>query len=116
MLDQKRTINCQEWGYNHIGYMRWWLNHLPRYTGVTDGVLNNWWYYVVDYDAAVEEATRLTTVDDKESYSNLAPGAYSLEQNYPNPFNPFTKIRFSLKSAQHVTIKIYDILGREVKV
>ncbi|MCK9281147.1 MAG: T9SS type A sorting domain-containing protein [Melioribacteraceae bacterium] len=39
---------------------------------------------------------------------------YSLNQNYPNPFNPTTKINFSIPISEFVTIKIYDILGREV--
>lgn len=39
----------------------------------------------------------------------------ALYQNYPNPFNPTTIITFSLHEADHVTIKLYDILGKEVK-
>ncbi len=42
------------------------------------------------------------------------PATYLLEQNYPNPFNPVTQIRFSLPTAGHVTIIIYDMLGKEV--
>jgi hypothetical protein len=43
------------------------------------------------------------------------PRSYSLSQNYPNPFNPTTTIRFDVPKPSHVTIKIYDILGREVR-
>jgi hypothetical protein len=43
------------------------------------------------------------------------PVTYQLEQNYPNPFNPSTTIRYELRAAAHVLLKIYDILGREVK-
>jgi len=39
---------------------------------------------------------------------------YSLSQNYPNPFNPSTKIKFSIKVPGNVTLKIYDVLGREI--
>lgn len=46
--------------------------------------------------------------------SNI-PTQYELSQNYPNPFNPITTIRFGLPQKDNVTIKIYDILGREVK-
>ena len=39
---------------------------------------------------------------------------YSLEQNYPNPFNPSTTIKYSIPTTSIVSIKVYDILGREV--
>jgi len=42
------------------------------------------------------------------------PSDYKLSQNYPNPFNPTTTIRFALREAGPVSLKIYDILGREV--
>jgi hypothetical protein len=42
------------------------------------------------------------------------PLRYALEQNYPNPFNPSTTIRFSLPVAGHVSLIVYDILGKEV--
>jgi alpha-D-xyloside xylohydrolase len=45
-----------------------------------------------------------------------APGETKLEQNYPNPFNAITKISYSTLHRNHVTIKIYDLLGREVAV
>lgn len=40
---------------------------------------------------------------------------YKLSQNFPNPFNPTTNILFSLRNPEIVTIKVYDILGREIK-
>ncbi|NLT50930.1 MAG: hypothetical protein GXX85_08450, partial [Ignavibacteria bacterium] len=45
---------------------------------------------------------------------NILPAEYSLEQNYPNPFNPSTMIRYQLPISNMVSLKIYDILGREV--
>ena len=39
---------------------------------------------------------------------------YALTQNYPNPFNPSTQIKFAIKEAGFVTLKVYDVLGKEV--
>jgi hypothetical protein len=38
------------------------------------------------------------------------------DQNYPNPFNPVTKINFNIPKSEIVTLKIYDILGKEVAI
>lgn len=42
------------------------------------------------------------------------PEIYSLEQNYPNPFNPVTKIRFAVTISGFITLKVFDILGKEI--
>lgn len=44
------------------------------------------------------------------------PAEYSISQNYPNPFNPSTKIDFSLPADSKVTLKVYDISGKEIAV
>ncbi len=46
---------------------------------------------------------------------NSAPVSYNLEQNYPNPFNPSTKIVYSIPKESNVTLKIFNILGQQVK-
>ncbi|MBI3125450.1 MAG: T9SS type A sorting domain-containing protein, partial [Ignavibacteriales bacterium] len=43
-----------------------------------------------------------------------APSQLKLAQNYPNPFNPGTTINYQIPFASHVTLKVYDVLGREV--
>ena len=42
------------------------------------------------------------------------PSEFKLHQNYPNPFNPGTTIRYDLKTAGQVSIRVYDITGKEV--
>ncbi len=42
------------------------------------------------------------------------PDSFILEQNFPNPFNPETTIKYSLPKEDHVTLKVYDLLGREI--
>ena len=42
------------------------------------------------------------------------PESFTLTQNYPNPFNPSTQIQFSVAHAGFVSLKVYDMLGREV--
>jgi len=57
----------------------------------------------------------LTDVED----NNLVPDEFFVSQNYPNPFNPTTTIKYSLPSDKltyHVTIKVYDVLGRLIAV
>jgi hypothetical protein len=52
------------------------------------------------------------TEPDKPETPEIAD--FGLEQNLPNPFNPVTTIAFTLPSTQHVSLKVYDVSGREV--
>jgi hypothetical protein len=56
---------------------------------------------------------RLLAVVGIHENNNEIPASYSLSQNYPNPFNPATKIDFAIPQNEFVTLKIFDILGRE---
>lgn len=61
--------------------------------------------------------TTFTAIDDPIELNRL-PEKYRLFQNYPNPFNPNTDIRFQIADRRypvHTTLKIYNILGREVR-
>ncbi len=54
------------------------------------------------------------TVTDVQSGPVEPPEEFALEQNYPNPFNPSTLIGYRLSTAGLVSLKVYDVIGREV--
>ncbi|MCC7431692.1 T9SS type A sorting domain-containing protein, partial [bacterium] len=60
------------------------------------------------------DVTDLIFPDEVSEKSNKASG-YELAQNYPNPFNPTTSIKVKFPQNENGTLKIYNILGQEVK-
>jgi hypothetical protein len=105
------------------------------YSTRTDGIIpGNASGYTSPYDVKFDEKKNLYTQSyygwtvDKwiyqgtlpviplkvEKIGNEIPVGYELKQNYPNPFNPSTIIEFSIPERQHVSLKIYTILGQEV--
>ncbi len=50
----------------------------------------------------------------EESLASLTPDMYSLKQNYPNPFSPSTTIEYSLPVSQHVSLSVFDLMGRHI--
>lgn len=75
-----------------------------------------WWYRLkqIDLDGTVHysDAVRADVLTGASDES--LPLKTFLLQNYPNPFNPETRISFSIASPVHVTLTVYDVLGREV--
>jgi hypothetical protein len=62
----------------------------------------------VDFDGSVNYSSEVFV------NGGIKPDKFELSQNYPNPFNPATRISYSIPEKSFVTLKIYDILGKEV--
>jgi photosystem II stability/assembly factor-like uncharacterized protein len=73
------------------------------YAGTTEGKINKRAEYAI--------ATPVTELPDN---TKVVPDNYYLAQNYPNPFNPATTIKYAIKQTGFVTIKVFDMLGREI--
>ena len=56
-----------------------------------------------------------STVINVNNNNNNIPESFRLDQNFPNPFNPNTIIRFNIKNSRFISLKVYDILGKEVQ-
>ncbi|MGB8320593.1 MAG: T9SS type A sorting domain-containing protein [Ignavibacteriaceae bacterium] len=77
------------------------------------------WFYLTSSDSTVGvyviRAYVSLITDVANQGAELTPTKYSLSQNYPNPFNPATTINFQIAEDGFVSLKVYDILGNEVK-
>jgi uncharacterized repeat protein (TIGR01451 family) len=80
-------------------------------------------FYSIAYDNVGNAETPPDSFDTRVTVTALTsvpkdkdmPKVFSLAQNYPNPFNPETKIQYSIPVTAHVTLKIYSILGQEIR-
>jgi photosystem II stability/assembly factor-like uncharacterized protein len=70
----------------------------------------------IDASGNTSEFCSAVKTDVQEKTEEKLPREFALRQNYPNPFNPSTTIQFSVKEPFRVTLKVYDIRGKEVAV
>ena len=117
------------------------FSHAPVYKTTNGGL--NWGYQIPDTTLQIYSYGYISFVNAKVGWANpggnfpaihtttggndttfytgiklveeYVPTGYLLKQNYPNPFNPQTNIPFELSESGYVTLKVYDITGREVK-
>jgi len=100
-------------GWKKVGYVEGngTINHIQNYTFTERGLSTGSYQYrlkQIDYNGNFEyhELTSEVIIG--------VPGKFALAQNYPNPFNPSTVISYQLPVAGFVSMKIFDISGREV--
>jgi Secretion system C-terminal sorting domain len=66
-----------------------------------------------DSDGNIIEEGGTTSIGESET--DVVPTVYELYNNYPNPFNPSTTINYSIPKQSYITLKVYDILGKEIE-
>ncbi|MEO8231359.1 MAG: CotH kinase family protein [Ignavibacteriota bacterium] len=77
-----------------------------------DNTLGENWLASIGYGTPGKINDIFVSVDNEKE---ILPTEYELLQNYPNPFNPITNIKFAIPIASNVTLKVFDIIGNEVK-
>jgi pectate lyase len=102
-----------------IGYVQLIDNHFGSSYFVTSPTCD----YVIPYPYTLDPTDSIPSIvargaktDVKNNETGKLPLQFSLEQNYPNPFNPATIIKFSVGTYGHTSLRIYDILGRQIAV
>jgi hypothetical protein len=81
----------------------------------TEGA-SHWYYRIAAFDSSGNEGTVSEEVEAIVGTNADRPTEFVLYQNFPNPFNPTTTIQFDVPFASHVSLRVFDMLGREVAV
>jgi len=57
----------------------------------------------------------ISEITETKNYNSIVPENFSLYQNYPNPFNPVTNIKYQIANNKFVSLKVFDVLGKEIE-
>ncbi|MCL5018980.1 MAG: T9SS type A sorting domain-containing protein [Patescibacteria group bacterium] len=100
-------------GYNRRYVLTDIISIAPKSIIVLDGVYKNQDEEYMDSNTLKSITSLITEVKEKEQTG--IPQEFKLCQNYPNPFNPVTTIKYQIPKLSQVTLKIFNILGQEIK-
>ncbi len=107
------VVKNSEFDDTHVGQIR-----MKKKSGSNDGGAISTGYKLNNTDLVAGPSLNIgngviTEVDD--GLTNLVADHFELFQNYPNPFNPSTSIKFAIPENGFVSLKIYNMLGKEIK-
>ncbi len=103
-------------GYDSSGNLIWEFRHSKmNYGAIKILCNNNGDIYLLSSSLDTSMLYKFSVPTGIRNENSTAINQYILEQNYPNPFNQSTVIKFQCPFKSNVTIKIYDVLGREVR-
>jgi hypothetical protein len=88
---------------NYPRTSNWYVNIASKTGAGTDSIVVTW--------AMLRD---ISIINGISQIGTEIPKQFSLDQNYPNPFNPVTNIRMNIPKSGHVSLKVFDITGREV--
>lgn len=112
LIERRETKDERSGDWNNIGYIngKGTTTERQSYSYVDQNLSASKYQYrlkQIDYDGTYEYSNTIAVEIN-------SPTRFSLEQNFPNPFNPITQIKYSIKEAGLVQVKIFDILGKEI--
>jgi photosystem II stability/assembly factor-like uncharacterized protein len=111
-LIYKTTNGGDTWGYQ-IPDTSFGIQGVFFHVNFTDK--NHGWAFTPNKGVrTIKGGDSLTYFVGINQITSEIPNSFQLSQNYPNPFNPNTRINYELRNANYVSLKVYDIRGKEI--